>query len=179
MNFIFAAQKADIKDDLKDYAQKKVGKLDRYFKKNADTRIVFTEERGLQTAEITIHHGNMYFRASETTGDMRASIDQAVDAIVRQIHKNKTRLEKRLRTGAFEKQAGEAGETLPTVQEDSEYEIVKVKRFAVKPVTPEEAILQMNMLGHQFFAFKDSTNDEHYAVVYKRRDGAYGLIEMA
>ncbi len=93
--------------------------------------------------------------------------------IERQIRKNKTRLEKRLRTGAFEPVAG-----APAVEEQEEtYEVIRRKRFALKPMAVEEAILQMNLLDHAFYAFKNAEDDNRYCVVYRRNDGGYGLIE--
>ena len=103
---------------------------------------------------------------------MRSSIDSACTTIERQIRKNKTRLEKRLREGAFEK---EFLDRTP-VAEESEFEIVRNKRFAIKHMTTEEAILQMNLLEHEFFAYKNEDEDGAFAVVYRRKNGGYGLI---
>lgn len=176
MKFTFNTKRVEIPDDLRAYAEKKIGKLDRYFRQDSGAHVVFSTERGRETVEITIHHGAMYFRVRQTTQDFYASIDSAIEALVRQIHKNKTRLEKRLRQGAFERVAETTEYESENVTEDA-YDIIRTKRFAVKPITPEEAILQMNMLGHEFFVFKDLTNDEAFAVVYRRNDGGYGVIE--
>lgn len=176
MKFTFNTKRVEIPEDLRAYAEKKIGKLDRYFRQDSDAHVVFSTERGRETVEITIHHGAMYFRVRQTTQDFYASIDSAIEALVRQIHKNKTRLEKRLRQGAFERAAGVVESESENVIEDA-YDIIRTKRFAVKPITPEEAILQMNMLGHEFFVFKDLTNDEAFAVVYRRNDGGYGVID--
>jgi len=176
MKFTFNAKRVEIPDDLKAYAEKKIGKLDRYFRQDSDAHVVFSTERGRETVEITIHHGSMYFRVRQTTQDFYASIDAAIEALVRQIHKNKTRLEKRLRQGAFERVPGNTDYEPEDVTEDT-YDIIRTKHFAVKPISPEEAILQMNMLGHEFFVFKDHTNDDAFSVVYRRNDGGYGLIE--
>ena len=176
MKFTFNSKRVEIPDDLRAYAEKKIGKLDRYFRQDADAHIVFSTERGRETVEITIHHGSMYFRVRQTTQDFYASIDSAIEALIRQIHKNKTRLEKRLRQGAFERVSGSTEFDMENVAED-EYDIIRTKHFAVKPIAPEEAILQMNMLGHEFFVFKDLSNNEAFSVVYRRNDGGYGLIE--
>jgi putative sigma-54 modulation protein len=176
MKFVFTAKRVEISNDLKAYAEKKIGKLDRYFRKDSTAYVVFSAERGRETVEITIQHGSMYFRSRQTTQDFFASIDAAIEALVHQIHKNKTRLEKRLRKGAFERVPG-TGEYQPEDIAEETYDIVRKKHFAIKPLSPEEAILQMNMLGHKFFVFKDLTNDDAFAVVYRRNDGGYGLIE--
>ena len=108
---------------------------------------------------------------------MHASIDSAVAAIERQIRKNKTRLEKRLREGAFEKEAMATG--TEAVEEDHEFDIIRTKKFSIKPMTVEEAVLQMNLLEHEFYVFKNLEVEENFAVVYKRKKGGYGLIECA
>ena len=129
--------------------------------------------------EITIRSSGTIFRVSESTSDMHASIDAAVTTLERQIRKNKTRLERRLRQGAFERamDEGEISSFAPEEPEEGEYRIVRSKTFPIKPMTREEAILQMNLLGHSFFAFKDEESDGAFAVVYRRYDGDYGLIE--
>ena len=117
----------------------------------------------------------MFFRAQNTANDMYAAIDDIEDMIERQIRKNKTRLEKRLRAGAFEREAALA--SAEDVYEEEEFNVIRRKRFAIKPMTTEEAILQMNLLGHEFYAFKNAEDENRYCVVYKRNDGGYGLIE--
>lgn len=176
MKFTFTAKRTEISDDLKHYAERKINKLERYFKQDSEAFVSFTMERGRYTVEITIHYGSMIFRSRQTTQDYYASIDTAIDALIRQIHKNKTRLEKRLRQGAFERGIDPELTTTEPFTEDQN-DILRRKRFPVKPISPDEAILQMNMLGHEFFVFKDLTNNENFAVVYRRNDGGYGLIE--
>ena len=117
----------------------------------------------------------MFYRVSELTSDMHASIDSACASIERQIKKNKTRLEKRLREGAFEREFEAA---IPE-EEEKDFEIVRSKRFPIKPMTVEEAILQMNLLEHEFFAFKNQDADNAFAIVYRRKNGGYGLISDA
>ena len=138
------------------------------------TITVIDEDRN--KVEITIRSGATILRVSESTSDMFASIDSAVTMLERQIRKNKTRLEKRLRQGAFERAVDEESSFVP-VTEEGEYEIVRTKTFPIKPMTRDEAILQMNLLGHSFFAFKDEEAEGAFAVVYRRYDGDYGLIE--
>ena len=135
--------------------------------------------RGRFRAEITIHNNGTYYRASELTSDMYVSIDSGVAAIERQIRRNKTRLEKRLREGAFEKDAAATApyEAAAAAEEPTdEFRIVRSKRFSIKPMSAEEAILQMNLLDHEFFVFRNMDADDAIAVVYKRRQGGYGLI---
>lgn len=171
MTIRFTERKVTVSDDLKAYATKKCEKLDRYFDRDAAAFVTFTIERGRHTAEITVQHAGMYFRAQEQTGDMYASIDGAVSSIERQIMKNKTRLEKRLRKGAFERSVPEAA-----VQEEGEFDLVRVKPVHVKPMTVDEAILQMNLLGHEFFFFANMEEKEKPCVVYRRKNGGYGML---
>ena len=132
-------------------------------------------ERGRFLAEITVSNNGLYYRASELTNDMYASVDSGVAAIERQIRKNKTRLEKRLREGALEKEA--RPDFVPVEdEEDEEFKIVRSKRFPIKPMSPEEAILQMNLLEHEFFVFRNEQEDGAISVVYRRKNGGYGLI---
>lgn len=173
MTFTFTGKKFDVTDAMRDYAEKKIGKIDRLFRTESDASVTFSSSRGRYTAEVTIRNNGMIYRVSEVTSDMYASIDSAVAAIERQVRRNKTRLEKRLREGAFERTA----ETLPEEDEEpEEFRIVREKRFSIKPMTPEEAILQLDLLGHEFFAFRNEEEDGVFAIVYKRKNGGYGLI---
>ena len=178
MKFTFYEKKVRLTDDLREYAERKIGKLDRFFKEEAEAHVTFVEERGRYQVEVTLHNGGMHYRVSEMTSDMFASIDSAVAAIERQIRKNKTRLEKRLRAGAIEREIGAIPSwAVREEEEENEFKIVKTKRFSIKPMTPEEAILQMNLLGHEFFVFRNQFADDGFALVYKRKQGGYGLIE--
>ena len=173
MTFTFTGKKFDVTDAMRDYAEKKIGKIDRLFRTESDASVTFSSGRGRYTAEVTIRNNGMIYRVSEVTSDMYASIDSAVAAIERQVRRNKTRLEKRLRDGAFERTA----EVLPEEDEDEEeFRIVREKRFSIKPMTPEEAVLQLDLLGHEFFAFRNQNEDGVFAIVYKRKNGGYGLI---
>ena len=159
--------------------RKKVGKLDRYFSSEAEAAITFSVEKDRNRAEVTVRSGSMILRASESTSDMRASIDAAVSTIERQIRKNKARLEKRLRKDAFERSVDVAEVSDFVPEEEEEFRIERVKRFPIKPMTQEEAILQMNLVDHAFFAFKNEDAGGAFSVVYKRENGGYGLIEDA
>ena len=172
MTFTFTGKKLDVSQELREYAEKKIGKLDRLFRSESEAFVTFSAERGRFRAEVTLRNNGMFYRVSELTSDMYASIDSAVASIERQIRKNKTRLEKKLRENAFERTA------MPEVEEEQpeEFKIVREKKFSIKPMTAEEAILQMELLDHEFFAFRNEDEDGAFAVVYKRKNGGYGLI---
>ena len=179
MKFVFTDKKVNIPNYIHKYAEKKVGKLDRFFKEDATAAITFSIEKDRNQVEVTIRSNGTIFRVSESSSDMRASIDAAVASLERQFRKNKSRLEKRLRQGAFERTIDEAevASFVPDGPEEGEYRIVRTKTFPIKPMTQEEAILQMNLLGHSFFAFRNEDADGSFAVVYRRNDGDYGIIE--
>lgn len=178
MKFTFTNKKVNLPKSVHAYAEKKVGKLDRYFNADAEAAIVFSVEKDLNRVEVTVRSGSTIYRASERTSDMFASIDAAVSSIERQLRKNKARLEKRLRKDAFSRSVDETevSSFAPEAPEE-ELTIVRSKKFPIKPMTCEEAVLQMNLVGHTFFAFKDEDNGGAFSVVYKRQDGGYGLIE--
>lgn len=175
MKFTFTEKRMGSSEELRAYTEKKVSKLDRFFKTESAAYVTFSMERGRFLAEITISNNGLYYRASELTNDMYASVDSSVAAIERQIRKNKTRLEKRLREGALER---EVKPSYVPVEDDEteEFNIVRSKRFSIKPMSPEEAILQMNLLEHEFFVFRNDEEDGAISVVYRRKNGGYGLI---
>ena len=175
MKFQFSEKKVRLPQNVHAYAEKKVMKLARYFEEDAEALIVFSVEKDRNKAELTVHGAGTWFRASESTSDMFASIDAAVGTIEGQIRKNKTRLARRLRQDAFSRTV----EATSFAQEEMEenLDIVKIKSFYFKPMTREEAVLQMNLLKHNFFAFRDEDNGGCFAVVYKRNDGGYGIID--
>ena len=175
MKFTFTDKKVSLPQKVHEYAEKKVGKLDRYFPAEADASVVFSVEKGRNNVEVTVRAGSTILRAAESTADMLASIDSAVANMERQLRKNKARLEKRLKKDAFVRSADETS-FVPDEPEE-EYEIVRAKRFPILPMTAEEAVLQMNLLGHTFFAFRDENADGAFAVVYRRANGGYGIIE--
>lgn len=175
MRFQYTEKKVTLPENVHKYAEKKVMKLERFFGTDADALVTFSVEKNRNNVEITVHAAGTYFRASESTSDMFASIDAAVATIERQIRKNKTRLAKRLREGALEKET--RPEYAPVEEEeDEEFKIVRSKRFPIKPMSTEEAILQMNLLEHEFFVFRDEQADGAISVVYCRKNGGYGLI---
>ena len=176
MKFQFREKKIKLPGNVHAYAEKKVMKLARYFEEDAEALIVFSAEKNRNKVELTVHGAGTWFRASESTSDMFASIDAAVGTIEGQIRKNKTRLARRLKQDAFVRSVQEETSFVPEPAED-DLSIVKVKKFYFRPMTREEAVLQMNLLGHTFFAFRDEDNGGSFAVVYKRNEGGYGLID--
>ena len=175
MKFTFACKRVTLNDSIKEYTVKKLDKLDRYFREEADAFVTFSVEKDHRcSVEITIRGGNTLFRAQTETpdGDMRGAVDAAVGYIERQIHKNKTRLAKRLRSDAFPAPANDEFE----IAEEKEFKVLRTKRFSVKPMSTEEAIMQMNLLDHNFFVFRNMDTDA-ISIVYQRKSGGYGLIE--
>ena len=174
MKFTFTCKKVSLSDSIKAYAEKKISKLDRYFREDADAIVTFAVEKDHRcVAEITIRSGSTLFRAQEESrdGDMRGAIDAACSTIDRQIRKNKTRLNKRVRQEALVSDVPAEFD----VVEETEFEIVRTKRVTVKPMSAEEAILQMNLLGHDFFVYRNES--DVVSVVYRRKNGGYGLLE--
>ncbi|MBQ8974327.1 MAG: ribosome-associated translation inhibitor RaiA [Oscillospiraceae bacterium] len=176
MKLTFTEKKLQASDALRAYAERKISKLDKFFKPDAEANVTFSVERGRHIFELTVHSDGMFYRATESTSNMYASIDAAVYQIERQIRKNKTRLEKYLRTGGLELDI-EDDLPLDDEQDETEFNVVRNKHFPIKPMSVEEAILQMNLLNHEFFMFRNQNDGEHIAVVYKRKNGGYGLIE--
>ena len=175
MKFQYSEKKVKLPANVHAYAEKKVMKLARYFEEDAQALIVFSVEKNRNKVELTVNGANTWFRASESTSDMFASIDAAVSTIEGQIRKNKTRLARRLRQDAFTRSVEETSFVAEEPEDD--LSIVRVKKFYMKPMTREEAVLQMNLLEHSFFAFRDEDNGGSFAVVYRRNDGGYGLID--
>ena len=179
MKYTYACKKVSLNDSIKEYAEKRISKLERYFREDDTSAFVtFSVEKDhLCTVEITIRGGGTLLRAQTEApdGDMRGAIDAAVGYIERQILKNKTRLAKNLRSDAIVPEVPEEFD----IHEEREFDIVRTKRFAVKPMSPEEAILQMNLLGHSFFVFRNTDDDNAICVVYTRNSGGYGIIETS
>ena len=181
MKFTFACKKISLNDSIKEYAEKKISKLDKYFPEEADAFVTFAvEKKNRCVVELTIRSANgTLFRAQteDPDGDMRGAIDEAVSFIDRRIRKNKTRLARRLRQDAFTRTVEET--SFAPEPEEGEIVITKQKHFYMRPMTREEAVLQMELLNHSFFAFRDQDNGGSFAIVYKRNDGGYGLIDDA
>ena len=175
MKFQYSEKKVKLPGNVHAYAEKKVMKLARFFEEDAEALVVFSVEKNRNMLELTVRGAGTLFLAHESTSDMFASIDAAVGTIEGQIRKNKTRLARRLRQDAFTRTAEETS-FAPEEPED-ELKIVRVKQFHMRPMRREEAIMQMNLLNHSFFAFRDEDNGGCFAVVYRRNDGGYGLID--
>ena len=175
MKFQFSEKKVKLPGNVHAYAEKKVMKLARFFEEDAEALIVFSVEKNRNNVELTVRGAGTIFRAKESTSDMFASIDAAIGSIENQIRRNKTRLAKRLRKDAFVRSADETSFAAEPAEDD--LKIVRMKSFYFKPMTREEAVMQMNLLEHNFFAFRDEDKGGAFAVVYRRNDGGYGLIE--
>ena len=174
MNINIIGKQVTIRDDMKALTEKKLAKFDRYFPEGADAVVtVRKEEKDQLRVETTISVGGTLFRAEESSSEFKNALTRCVELIEGQIRKNKTRLEKRMKASFAAAEAALAEDSAP-VPEEGEFEIRK-KTFLMKPMTPEEAILQMNLLGHTFYVFEDAENGE-MCVVYKRNAGSYGLI---
>lgn len=170
MTINFIAKKITLTDNFKQQAEAKLKKLDRFLS-DGEAVVKLVPVKNYITTEVTVKYNSMIFRAEEIGSDKLAVLDDCVDNIIRKIRKNKTKLEKRIHTDS---DAFEIYEDDP--EPESEIQVVKKKTFSVKPMLVEEAILQMEMLGHSFFVFKDAESG-NVDVVYKRSDGKYAVIE--
>ena len=172
MKMSISGRHMNVPDDVRAFAEKKFSKLEKYFNREAEAKLTFSTSKhgSFVKLEATILHRGWVYRTETENHDTYAVIDKAVDVIDRQIRKNKTKLEKKFHSGAFEDMEVE------TEFEQNSHDIVKSKKFAIKPMSVEEAVLQMDLIGHEFFMFRNA-EDEQINVVYKRKDGNYGLIE--
>ena len=165
----FVLRKYDLSDKQKEMITKKMKRFDKFFPEETEVIITLYREGSREVAELTIYDTGTFYRAEQKAADALSAVDNAVDVIEGQIRKYKTKLEKRLRAGAYDSYADD-------VREEDELKITNIKKFLYKPISPEEAVLQMNLLGHQFYVFKNDENDK-ICVVYKRNNDEYGLIE--
>lgn len=171
MKVTINARKVAVDQKLADHIEKKLVKFDKYFPGEAAAAVKLSRIRENERVEVTIQQGSMLFRSEDENTTFMNALDCCIDAIERQIRKNKTRLAKRMRENIRIPEY----EGALTEEEDGAFQIRR-KHFALKPMTPEEAILQMNLLAHTFFMF-DNTEAGSVCVVYKRKDGDYGIIE--
>lgn len=176
MEIVIHGDKIKVTDAMSDYINKKMEKLNKYLKNNDEIRanIIVRVRNSNQIVEITIPLKSFILRSEETKEDFYAAVDKAVDKLERQIRKNKTRLTTKKVKNIYEFDFSD----MNTEEEDSteNNNILKRKKIEIKPMDEEEAILQMELLGHQFYVYKDSNSDK-ICVVYKRKDGNYGVIE--
>ena len=173
MKYNIRGDKMVITDAIKDYAETKLGKLDKYFKEDGVTANVLARVRGnSQIVEVTIPTSKFILRSEEENEDLYAAIDLVTDKLERQIRKNKTRLNRNIKENIkefnFDYEISD--------DEEGKEKVVKRKNIEMKPMDEEEAILEMELLGHNFFVYKDMDTNK-VCVVYKRKDGDYGLIE--
>ena len=177
MNITYTARKVNLRDNFKERVEKKLSKFKKIFSDEAVAHVVVTLEKNRQTVEITIRDNRMVYRAESTQSEMNDALDRVIDILTRQIRKNKTRREKRSEAGGIEALTAE----LPAQENEEpeeEYQVVRKKQILVKPITVEEAILEMNMINHDFYMFINAETDE-VNVVYKRANGNYGVLEPA
>lgn len=158
---------------LESKIEEKLGKFGRYFGEDATAAVKFTHERELVRLEVTMHVQKRFYRGETTAEDALTALDQAVEIIEGQIRKHKSKLEKRIRDNAYMK---EYLKHQTITEEENTSRITKLKRFELEPLDPDEATLQMEMLGHSFLMFLNTENSK-VNLVYKRKDGDYGLIE--
>ena len=165
----------EITPPLKDYVSKRVGKISKYFETLDEITAILTVEKGRHIVEVTVPLNGMLLRGEEATADMYTSIDLVIEKLEKQIEKYKTKLSRKLRHGAYKMvEAPMAGAAAGDAGDESR--VVKTKRFAVKPMAVDEAIMQMNLINHDFFVFTNSETED-VNVIYRRKDGNYGLIE--
>ncbi|MFD0680794.1 MULTISPECIES: ribosome hibernation-promoting factor, HPF/YfiA family [unclassified Paenibacillus] len=179
MKFNIRGENIEVTEALRDYVEKKLTKLERYFEAPPTSEVYVTLSviKGMQTVEVTIPLTGVMLRAEEKNNDMYASIDLVCDKLERQIRKHKTKVNRKIRQEGGIRDILKV-DTPAQFEEDDDYELVRTKSFTLKPMDIEEAILQMNMVGHSFFVFSNMLT-EQVNVVYKRQDGKYGLIEPA
>ncbi|MFC7443034.1 ribosome hibernation-promoting factor, HPF/YfiA family [Laceyella putida] len=182
MNYVIRGNNIEVTEALRGFVEKKISRLEKYFDTppSAAAHITLSVTRDEHKVEVTIPFPGVLVRAEEKSTDMYASIDLVVDKLERQIRKYKTKINRKLRReGSLRSQIYKNGNTADALvdEEDEPIEVVRTKRFHLKPMDVEEAIMKMEMLGHNFFVFSNAETDE-VNVVYRRKDGRYGLIEL-
>ncbi len=171
MKITCTGRKVNLKDVFEERVEKRLAKLDKFFSSEATANVTVTVEKDWQTVEVTIREHSFTYRAEKNADKMEEAFDAAVDLLERRIIKNRKRLQSRKSNHNFE--AFEHFE--PETQKEEEFNIIREKRFSCKPSSAEEAILNMEMLGHNFYLFRDASTDE-VQVVYKRKDNSYGVL---
>ena len=171
MKITFVCKQLTADEKLKALIEKKIGKLEKFFRDDAEAFVTLSRFKNTEVLELTISMGGTLFRSEVEGESFYHDIDVAVDVIERQLRKNKTRIEKKIRRDAFAEPEAYSEEII----EDSE-ELIRTKKFELRPMTTEDAILQMNLLDHTFFVFLNQDTDT-VCVVYRRKDNGYGLIE--
>ena len=172
MKFIISGKNLDVTDGLKAAIEEKIGKLERYFTPETEVHVTLSVEKERQKIEITIPMKGNIVRAEQVSDDMYVSIDLVEEIIERQLRKYKNKLVDRQQSAASLSKAFIEEE----IEEDDEIKIIRSKKFGMKPMDPEEACIQMDLLGHNFYVFRNAATDE-VNVVYKRKGNTFGLIE--
>lgn len=173
MKVTVIAKNMELTDALKEIVQKKISKLEKYFEVNVEAKATLSVQKNRHIIEVTIPFNGVILRGEEATSDMYKSLDLVEDKLERQIRKQKTRLSRK-HGGSL--RFGEINNIDSKSQEEEHGKLVRVKKFGVKPMNSEEAILQMDLLGHNFFVYQDADSSK-VNVIYKRKDGDYGLLE--
>ena len=176
MKINIVGRQLSVYDDTKEMIIEKLSKLDRYFGEEGSATVTLSHKRNLATLEVTIKASNTLFRSEVDAESFRDALDKSIDNIERQIRKNKTRLRKKLREGVITDAEIAAASLEPADEAEERGIIIRTKKFEYNPMSPEEAIMQMNLIGHTFFVFNDAVTGKT-CVVYTRKDGNYGLIE--
>ena len=172
MKFIIIGRNIDITEGLKSAVQEKLGKLERYFTPETEIHVTLSVEKDRQKIEVTIPVKGNIIRSEQVSSDMYVSIDLVEEVIERQLRKYKTKIVNQQQAGGnFQKEFVE-----DEFREDEEVNIIRTKKFGIKPMYPEDACVQMELLGHNFYVFRNAETDE-VNVVYKRKGNTYGLIE--
>jgi putative sigma-54 modulation protein len=170
--FAIRGKNIEVTPALKDYVEKKLSRVTKHFETVGEISVLLSVVKGRHNVEVTLPMPGMLIRGEESTMDMYASIDLVVEKLDKQIEKHKTRLARKLRMSHKPETSG----NVRIIDNDEEFSVVKMKRFAVKPMDVQEAVMQMNLINHDFFVFRN-TETEEVSVVYRRKDGQYGLIE--
>ena len=176
MKINIIGRQLNVYEDTKEMINEKLSKLDKYFGEEGIATVTLSHKRNCSTLEITIKASNTLFRSEVDAESFRDALDKSIDNIERQIRKNKTRLRKKLREGVLSDAEIAAASLEPAEEPETNDIIIRTKKFEYTPMSPEEAIMQMNLLGHTFFVFNDAVTGKT-CVVYTRKDGNYGLIE--
>ncbi len=170
MNITIVGRKCNPREDFRARAEKKLSKIEKFFGDDATAKVTAAVEKSCQSVEVTVKKGGVIFRAEERAENMEDALDKCVDLLIRQIRKNKTKLEKKLRSEVIDDFFNKE-----QVEEETEYEIVREKTVELKPQSVDEAILRMNLSGHNFYMFLNSETEE-INVVYKRNENGYGVL---
>jgi putative sigma-54 modulation protein len=172
MKLTFIGRKVNLKDNFKELAAKKLSRFDRFFGEDAEAKVVVTVEKNHQTVEITIFSRGMIYRAEARASEMNVALDEVIASLGSQIRRNKKRLSKKFSTAELPIPEDDLSEE----DEQNSFQLVRRKCFVVKPMSVDEAILQMELLEHQFYMFRNEETGE-ISVVYRRKGGGYGLLE--